>query len=113
MKRLLILIFAAVLCVSAAAESIRQIRDVDIRVELYPDGSAWITQTWDAEAGGSGTEFFIPVSNLGPMTIGQLQVSENGVPFESLEDNWNIDRDRSYKTGKCGIVRKRDGVELC
>ena len=113
MKRLITLIFAAVLCVSAAADSIRQIRDVDIRVELYPDGSAWITQTWDAEAGGSGTEFFIPVSNLGAMTIGQLQVSENGVPFESLEDNWNIDRDRSYKTGKCGIVRKRDGVELC
>ena len=114
MKRLFTLLLAAVLCVSAAADSIiRQIRDVDIRVELYPDGSAWITQSWDVEAGGSGTEFYVPVGNLGPMTIGQLQVSENGVPCESLEDHWDVDRDRNYKTGKCGIVRKRDGVELC
>ena len=113
MKRLLCLIFAAVLCISAAADSIRTIRDVDIRVELSRDGSAWVTQRWEAEAGGSGTEFYIPVGNLGPMTIGQLSVSENGVPYESLEDNWDVDRDRSYKAGKCGIVRKKDGVELC
>ncbi len=113
MKRLLCLIFAAVLCISAAADSIRTIRDVDIRVELSRDGSAWVTQRWEAEAGGSGTEFYIPVGNLGPMTIGQLSVSENGVPYESLEDTWDVDRDRSYKAGKCGIVRKKDGVELC
>lgn len=65
MKRLLTFVFAAVLCLSAAAESIRTIRDVDIRVELNRDGSAWITQTWDAEAGGDGTEFYIPIGNLG------------------------------------------------
>ena len=113
MKRLLTFVFAAVLCLSAAAESIRTIRDVDIRVELNRDGSAWITQTWDAEAGGDGTEFYIPVGNLGPMTVGQLQVSENGVPYESLDRRWDVDRDRNYKTGKCGIVPKRNGVELC
>ena len=101
------------LCQLGQAESIRTIRDVDIRVELNQDGSAWITQRWNAEAGGSGTEFYIPVGNLGPMTIGQLQVSENGVPYESLGSHWDVDRDRSYKKGKCGIVPKRNGVELC
>ena len=39
MKRLLTFVFAAVLCLSAAAESIRTIRDVDIRVELNRDGN--------------------------------------------------------------------------
>ena len=113
MTRKLITLLLLLLSVSAAADSIRVIRDVDIRVELYPDGSAWITQTWDAEAGGDGTEFYIPVGNLGPMTIGQLQVSEHGTPYESLGDDWDTGRSRKWKTGKCGIVRKRDGVELC
>jgi hypothetical protein len=112
MKKYLLL-FALFLCISAAADSIRTIRDVDIRVEVNRDGSAWITQRWDAEAGSSGTEFYIPVGNLGPMTIGQLQVSENGSEFESLGEKWDVDRDRSFKTRKCGIVPKRDGVELC
>lgn len=95
------------------AQAIRNIQDVDIRVELEKDGSAWVTQIWKAEAGSSGTEFYIPVSNLGPMTIGELSVSENGVAYESLGDKWDVDKGRSYKTGKCGIVRKRDGAELC
>lgn len=113
MKRLFCFILAAVLCISAAAESIRSIRDVDIRVEVNRDGSAWITQVWEAEAGSSGTEFYIPVGNLGPMTIGQLSVQENGVAYESLGEDWDVDRGRSFKTGKCGIVPKRNGVELC
>lgn len=113
MKKYLLL-FSLLLSVSAAADSvIRVIRDVDIRVEVNRDGSAWITQTWDAEAGSSGTEFYIPVGNLGPMTIGQLQVSEGGVAYESLGEKWDVDRNRSYKTRKCGIVPKRNGVELC
>ena len=113
MKRLLTFILAAVLCFSAAAESIRTIRNVDTRVELNPDGSARVTQVWDAEAGNSGTEFYIPVENLGPMTISDLQVSENGVAYESLGDKWDVDRNRDFKTRKCGIVRKSHGVELC
>ena len=101
------------LCQLGWADSIRIIRDVDIRVEVQQDGSAWITQCWDAEAGGSGTEFYIPVGNLGPMTVSQLQVSENGQDFESLGDDWDVDRSRSWKTGKCGIIPKKNGVELC
>ena len=113
MRRILCVICAAVLSWGAAAQAIREIRDVDIRVELEQDGSAWITQTWEAEAGSSGTEFYIPIGNLGPMTVDQLSVSENGLSFESQGKKWDVDRSRSWKTGKCGIVPKRDGVELC
>ena len=101
------------LCQLGWADSIRVIRDVDIRVEVNQDGSAWITQCWDAEAGSSGTEFYIPVGNLGPMTVSQLEVSENGHAYESLGDDWDVDRSRSWKTGKCGIIPKHNGVELC
>lgn len=90
-----------------------EIKDIDITVEVGRDGSAWITQRWDVVATSDGTEWYVPVGHLGPMTIGQLSVSENGAPYESLGDGWDVHRSRSWKAGKCGIVRKSDGVELC
>ena len=113
MRRLLAFWAAAVLCLGAAAQSVDCIRDVNIRAELQPDGSAWITQEWDVKVNSSGTEWYMPVSNLGSMTVSNLQVSENGMPFESLGEDWDIHRSRSWKEGKCGIVPKDNGVELC
>ena len=113
MKRLILTVCAAVLCWSAAAQAILKISDVDTRVMLEEDGSAWVTQVWKAHAGSSGTEFYIPVDNLGRMTIGELSVWENGQEFESQGDHWDVDRSRDWTTGKCGIVRKRGGAELC
>ncbi len=113
MKRLIVLACAVILSVGASAQAIREIRDVDTRVQVEQDGSAWVTQTWEAEAGSSGTEFYIPIGNLGPMTVSRLSVSENGVAYESLGEDWDVDRSRSWKTGKCGIVPKHNGVELC
>ena len=113
MKRLIVLACAVILSVGASAQAIREIRDVNTVVKLEQDGSAWVTQTWEAEAGSSGTEFYIPIGNLGPMTVSRLSVSENGVAYESLGEDWDVDRSRSWKTGKCGIVPKHNGVELC
>ena len=113
MKRLIVLACAVILSVGASAKAIREIRDVNTVVKLEQDGSAWVTQTWEAEAGSSGTEFYIPIGNLGPMTVSRLSVSENGVAYESLGEDWDVDRSRSWKTGKCGIVPKHNGVELC
>jgi len=110
MKRLVLLTAAVLVWLGAAAHRVDKL---DIRVELQPDGSAWVNQTWDVRVTSDGTEWYIPVENLGPMTIGQLQVSENGTPFENLGDRWDVDRSRSWKAGKCGIVRKSKGVELC
>ena len=112
MKKFLfvVLLFVSLL---AQAQAIREIRDVDITVELQKDGSAWVTQVWNVEAGSSGTEFYIPIGNLGPMKVSRLSVSENGQAFESQGEKWDVDRSRSWKTGKCGIVPKSNGVELC
>ena len=109
MKRLLTGLLAVVLCIGAAAQ---EIRDVDVRVELEKDGSAWITQTWDVTV-VSGTEWYIPIDNLKNMYIDQLSVWENGKEFQSVGDDWDVDWSRDRKAGKCGIVRKRKGVELC
>ena len=113
MRRVLAFLAAAVLGFGAAAQSVDCIRDVDIRVEVQQDGSAWITQQWDVKVNSSGTEWYMPVSNLGAMTVSQLQVSENGTPYQALGEDWDIDRSRSWKEGKCGIVPKKNGVELC
>ena len=113
LKHLFLTVCAAVLSWGAAAQVVLEIRDVDTRVQVEHDGSAWVTQVWDANVSSSGTEFYIPVDNLGRMTIGQLSVSENGQEFENRGEGWDVDRSRSWKTGKCGIVRKRGGVELC
>jgi hypothetical protein len=88
------------------------IRDLDIRVELSQDGSARITQVWDVTV-VSGTEWYVPVQNLGKMTVRDLSVSENGQPFIDEGRHWNVDRSIEEKAGRCGIVEKRDGVELC
>ena len=109
MRRLASLLAGAVLCLTAAAQ---QIRDIDETVVLSADGSARITQVWDVTT-VSGTEFYLPFENLGPMEIGDLTVSEHGRLFISEGDGWDTDRTLQQKAGRCGIVRKSGGVELC
>ena len=100
------------LLLAAACLYAQQIRDVDVKVVVYADGSAHVTQQWDVDV-VSGTEWYIPIENLGPMRISNLRVSENGRNFTSLGDDWDTSLSRTDKAGKCGIVRKSDGVELC
>jgi len=109
MKRLLFSLLA--LCLAVAGYS-QQIRNLDETVVLREDGSARITQIWDVNI-VSGTEFYLPFDGLGPMEIFDLTVSENGEPFLSEGFGWDTDRTRDEKRGRCGIVRKHDGVELC
>ncbi len=110
MKKLITAFLILILCVPAALP--QQIRDIDETVVLHRDGSAEVTQVWDVNV-VSGTEFYLPFDHLGPLDITDLQVSEGGVPFVSEGDGWDTDRSREQKRGRCGIVRKPDGVELC
>ena len=110
MKRILLIVLASL--AGTLAVYAQAIRDIDIRVVLQKDGSARITQVWDVNV-NSGTEWYVPVSNLGKMSITDLTVSENGQPFISEGRRWDVDRSLSEKAGRCGIVEKHDGVELC
>ena len=90
----------------------QKIRDIEETVVLRADGSARVTQVWDVNV-VSGTEFYLPFDHLGPMDITDLSVSENGAAFLEEGDGWDTDRTLDQKRGRCGIVRKSGGVELC
>lgn len=110
MKKIL---FAILLLFRAAAVlSAQEIRSIDETVVLRTDGSARITQVWDVNV-VSGTEFYLPFDHLGPMEIDDLTVIENGEAFFAEGYGWDTDRSREQKRGRCGIVRKSGGVELC
>ncbi|MBP5571480.1 MAG: DUF2207 domain-containing protein [Bacteroidales bacterium] len=87
------------------------IRSINIGVSLDREGTAHITEIWDIYA-EEGTEWYLVRENLNGMTVRDLRVSENGVQFENVGE-WNVRLSRRDKAGKCGIVHKRDGVELC
>lgn len=88
------------------------IRDIDITVSLNEDGSARVTEVWDVTV-ASGTEWYLVVGNLGDMRIKDLSVTdETGLHFIN-EGDWDVDRTITQKTGKCGLVRKSDGYEIC
>lgn len=110
MKKLLFsLAFILSALFSGAADY--EIFDIDINVRLLEDGSADVTEYWQIDA-RSGTEWYLVKRNLGDIGIVGLSVSENGSEF-IYEGDWDIDRSISEKAGRCGMVRKNDGYELC
>ena len=86
-----------------------------INVRINKDGSADIESIMDFEP-SKGTEYFVPVNNLGKSEIVNFKVSEikNGkeVPYESLE-SWNTKKTREEKSKKSGVVKTDKGYELC
>lgn len=86
-------------------------RDVDITVTLNGDGAAFITERWDMYA-AEGTEMYLNKDNLGNMEISSFSVKDNGVALRNIGE-WNVNASFDAKAGKCGIVHKRSGVELC
>ena len=87
--------------------------DLDIRVVLNHNGDALITETRQMDIDHEGSECYIGLSNMGQSTVGNLKVSdETGREFTCI-DAWDINQSRSWKAGKCGIIKKRNGYELC
>ena len=86
-----------------------------INVRINKDGSADIESIMDFKP-SKGTEYFVPVNNLGKSEIVNFKVSEikNGkeVPYESLE-SWNTKKTREEKAKKSGVVKTDKGYELC
>ena len=109
MRRFFAAVLALALTVSAGAQ---RIRDIDIAVLVNADGTADVLQEWDVNV-VRGTEWYIPIENLGEVTISDLTVSEGDKGFIREGVGWNSDRSASAKAGRCGIIQKKNGVELC
>ena len=101
------------LMLSALVMARPQLHDLDIRVVLNSNGDARITETRRMAIDSEGTECYIVAGNLNGSRIDGLQVSdETGSLYENVGE-WDVNRNRSQKAGRCGIVTKRDGYELC
>lgn len=104
----LLLSFGLQLSAQSVVDSLR------IDVSLRDDGSAAVTEVWSIDVQGSITEWYLVEDNLGRMDIRNLRVSdETGIEYVSEGTSWDVDRSRAAKAGRCGMVRKSNGYELC
>lgn len=110
MKKLFLLVLAATLCILSSAQ---EIRDIETTVRLYKTGNALVVQTWDISV-VKGTEWYIPISNLGQCQITRFSVFENDQKFIDEGNTWDSKRSLEEKAGRYGIVQKAGGdLELC
>jgi len=87
----------------------------EITVRINKDGSADIENIMDYHP-TKGTEYYIPINNLGKSEIINFNVSEitdsGEIPYESLS-KWDVKKTRQQKAGKSGVVKTSNGYELC
>ena len=107
------LLSLVLLALATIAYAQPELHDLDIRVVLSKNGDARITETRRMTIDSQGTECYIGLDNIRPSAIVDLAVSDDrGVQFENVGE-WDVDRSREWKTGKCGIVNTRNGYEVC
>lgn len=111
MRRIISAVLCALTFACATYAYDPAIRDIDISVKLYKDGSALIHEVWDVTA-ASGTEWYLVRNGLDGSIIDKFTVFEDGKEFVN-EGEWDVDRGISAKAGRCGIVHKSNGCELC
>ena len=67
----------AALLLGAAAAHATDIHSIETEVYLHRNGNAVVAQWWNVNITG-GTEWYIPIDNLGSRYIRDLKVFENG-----------------------------------
>ena len=114
MRRLQALLTVVLLLLTLPSTAQSRVDSVRVDVELQDDGSAYIQETWTINVAGDITEWYLGKENLGKMTIRDFSVTdESGTQYFREGSNWDIHRSRSQKAGRCGIVQKSGGCELC
>ena len=110
-KRLINIILLIISATTAFAN--QRLHDLDIRVVLSKDGDARITEIRRMTVDSEGTECYIPIGDTGRSMVTDLTVSdEQGKAYMPCEA-WDVNWSREKKTGKCGILEKSSGYELC
>lgn len=91
-----------------------QLDSVFVLVKLQDDGSARVTERRDARMSDQGTEGFITFNNMGDIGVTDIKVMDDELDSAYVvEEEWDVDRSRAAKTGRCGYHRTSEGVELC
>lgn len=113
MSRLWTFFLAAVLSLVAVPMSGSDVDSLRINVELRDNGSAIVTETWHIDVSDDITEWYLVADNMGQMTIEDLVVSDETIGDYLNEGEWDVDRSRAMKAGRCGLVTKSNGYEIC
>jgi hypothetical protein len=103
--------FLLLTSIAQAASGANNVSDINVDVVIYDDGSAYITQTWNCNF-TEGTECYIPIENLGEMSISEFLVSDVNGAYTYIKD-WDVDASFEEKSEKCGMVKTNKGYELC
>ena len=90
-----------------------QLHDLQIRVVLSPNGDADITEQRTMSIDSEGTECYIVVGNLNGSQLQDFSVTDETGRIYEPQSAWDINESRARKAGRCGIVTKHDGYELC
>lgn len=112
MKRLaaLLLLLLSALAPAFARNVVDTVR---IGVALQSNGDAVVSELWNIKVDDEITEWYRVVDNLGRMDIRNLNVEdETGAEYVN-EGEWDVNRSRSAKALRCGLVTKSDGYEIC
>lgn len=109
-KKFLIAVSAVSALLGGVVFAENNVSEIDIKVIVRDNGSAYITQKWNGEF-YEGTENYIPIATE-DISVSDFSVSDKNGRY-SFTDNWNIDASFKEKAGKCGINETADGVELC
>ncbi len=113
MKKAVALLLALLLTVTLTSSALAHYRvpEIQVDVALRSDGSAYITQIWDADI-DEGTEIYLPIRSSGYLTITDFSVADEGRKYEYTKE-WDIDASFAEKAYRCGLVETDEGYELC
>ena len=89
------------------------LRNLQIQVMLHDNGDADIQEVRQMDIDSEGTECYIVIDNLNGSDIKDFSVTDETGQKYVNEGSWNVNRSRQQKAGRCGVVRKSDGYELC
>ncbi|MDD5865693.1 MAG: DUF2207 domain-containing protein [bacterium] len=111
MKKNLFLIFLLFIILTPVVVFAKNnIYSKDAKIYIDQNGNAHFTETWDVK-GEDGTEWYIPLTNLGKSEISNFTVQMDGKLLKFK--NWDIDESLSEKAGYYGYNYISNGVELC
>ena len=109
-------LLAAFFVLPSSARRDGTIKDVSVDAVFTHTGNVRITEVWTVDVPDNWTEMYTVKGELRDMDIQDLEVRDRTTKtqFEYTGDDWDYERSREYKAGKCGtFVDEDDAVELC
>ena len=98
-RKILLIILLFIIFIPIKVFAKNDIYTKDAKIYITKDGTAQVTETWDVK-GEDGTEWYIPLTNLGESEISNFTVQMDNKPLKFK--NWDIDESLNEKAGYYG-----------